>query len=42
VVSDELMVERPVTLVSDKLGRIAASERQYILLNAMPPAKAGG
>jgi hypothetical protein len=42
VVSDELMVERPVTLVSDKLGRIAASERQYILLNAMPPASAGG
>lgn len=36
VVSDELMVERPVILVSDKLGRIPASERQYILLNAMP------
>ncbi|MEP6897946.1 MAG: hypothetical protein ABI870_05395 [Rhodanobacter sp.] len=36
VISDELMVERPVTLVSRTLGRIAASERQYILLNAMP------
>ncbi|MFC5436033.1 hypothetical protein ACFPME_05650 [Rhodanobacter umsongensis] len=42
VVSDELMVERPVTLVSDKLGRISASEREYILLNAMPPASGGG
>lgn len=38
VVSDELMVERSVTLVSDKLGRIPVSERQYILLNAMPVA----
>lgn len=38
VVSDELMVERPVTLVSDKLGRIAASQREYILLDAMPVA----
>ena len=37
VVSDELMAERPVILVSDKLGRIAASQREYILLNAMPP-----
>ncbi|HWU75377.1 MAG TPA: hypothetical protein VN043_02645 [Rhodanobacter sp.] len=36
VVSDELMVQRSVILVSDKLGRISASERQYILLNAMP------
>ncbi len=36
VSSDELMVERPVTLVSHELGRIAAAERQYILLNAMP------
>lgn len=38
VVSDELMVERPVTLVSDRLGRIPASQREYILLNAMPVA----
>lgn len=36
VISDELMVERPVTLVSKELGRIAGDERQYILLNAMP------
>ncbi len=36
VAADELMVERPVTLVSKELGRIAAKERQYILLNAMP------
>lgn len=36
MVSDELMVERPVTLLSDKLGRIAANQREYILLNAMP------
>lgn len=38
VVSDELMVERPVILISDKLGRISASQREYILLNAMPNA----
>lgn len=36
VVSDELVVERPVTLVSDALGRISGQEREYILLNAMP------
>jgi hypothetical protein len=36
VTSDELMVERPVILVSKELGRIAGDERQYILLNAMP------
>lgn len=36
VSSDELMVERSVTLVSGELGRVSASERQYILLNAMP------
>lgn len=39
VVSDELVVERPVTLVSDKLGRIEAHQREYILLNAMPVAQ---
>lgn len=38
VVSDELMVERPVILVSGQLGRIAARQREYILLDAMPPA----
>jgi hypothetical protein len=36
VVSDELMVERPVTLISGPLGHIAARQREYILLNAMP------
>lgn len=39
VVSDELVVERSVTLVSDKLGRIEANQREYILLNAMPVAQ---
>jgi hypothetical protein len=34
--SDELMVERSVTLVSATLGHIPATERQFILLNAMP------
>ncbi|MEI7035175.1 hypothetical protein [Fulvimonas yonginensis] len=36
VLSDELLVERPVTLVSDELGRVPAHEREYILLAAMP------
>lgn len=36
VVSDELMVERPLTLVSDTSQRIVAQEREYILLNAAP------
>ena len=36
VVSDELLVERPVTLASDTLGRVAGQEREYILLNAAP------
>jgi hypothetical protein len=36
VMSDELLVERPVTLTSKELGSIAGTERQYILLNAMP------
>jgi hypothetical protein len=36
VLSDELVSTRPVTLASDRFGRIEASERQYILLNAMP------
>jgi hypothetical protein len=42
VVSDELMVERPVTLVSDALGRIRGQEREYIALNAMPVDSGGG
>jgi hypothetical protein len=36
VTSDELMVERPVLLVSKELGCIPGDERQHILLNAMP------
>ncbi|HEY6328038.1 MAG TPA: hypothetical protein VI756_01785, partial [Blastocatellia bacterium] len=36
VVSDELLVERPVTLHCGELGDKTGSERQYILLNAMP------
>jgi hypothetical protein len=36
VISDELISTRTVTLASDRLGRIKAVERQYILLNAMP------
>lgn len=37
VLSDELMSERAVVLTSPQLGRIEGVERQYILLNAMPP-----
>lgn len=36
VVSDELMVERPVTLESASGRRIRGREREYILLDAMP------
>jgi hypothetical protein len=36
VISDELLVERSVSLVSAELGTIPASQREYILLNAMP------
>ncbi|HEY6305854.1 MAG TPA: hypothetical protein VI488_05255 [Candidatus Angelobacter sp.] len=36
VISDELVVERPVTLTSKELGSLPALERQYILLNASP------
>lgn len=36
VLSDELVSTRPVTLTSTQLGCIEATERQYILLNAMP------
>jgi hypothetical protein len=35
VVSDELMVSRPVTLSADNI-KMDAFEREYILLNAMP------
>jgi hypothetical protein len=36
VLSDELVSTRSVTLTSGRLGRIEATERQYILLDAMP------
>jgi hypothetical protein len=36
VISDELISTRPVTLASPQLGHVEATERQYILLNAMP------
>ena len=36
VISDELLVERPVILSSKELGTVKGTERQYILLNAMP------
>jgi len=37
VISDELLVQRPLTFVSAELGRVSGAEREYILLNAMPP-----
>jgi hypothetical protein len=36
VVSDELLVERGISLSSDETGNIAGFQRQYILLNKMP------
>ncbi len=39
VLSDELMMERPVTLSSVEFGKSSATERQYILLNAAPSRK---
>jgi hypothetical protein len=36
VISDELLVDRSVTLVSKELGSIPTAQREYILLNAMP------
>jgi hypothetical protein len=36
VLSDELLVERPVTLTTKELGVLPGTEREYILLNAMP------
>ena len=38
VMSDELLVERTVTLKSAELGEIPAHQREYILLNASPNA----
>lgn len=37
VISDELLVDRSVTLSSKELASITTSQREYILLNAMPP-----
>lgn len=37
ILSDVLLVERPVTITSAELGQTSGIERQYILLNAMPP-----
>lgn len=36
VMNDELLVERQVTLTSKEVGNIQASQREYVLLNAMP------
>lgn len=36
VLSDELVSTRQVSLTSARYGRVEATERQYILLNAMP------
>ena len=36
ILSDELTVERNVTLSSQEIGAVAGSEREYVLLNAMP------
>lgn len=38
VINDELLTERQLTLNSKELGSIPASQREYILLNAMPAA----
>ena len=35
VISDEILVERPVVVTSDKVGRISGIERQYIVFDAM-------
>ncbi|HEY5030202.1 MAG TPA: hypothetical protein VIK39_17475 [Candidatus Angelobacter sp.] len=37
VMNDELLVDRQVNLTSKELGNIQALQREYILLNAMPP-----
>lgn len=37
ILSDELLVERPVTVTSKELGQSSGIERQYILLNAAQP-----
>lgn len=37
ILSDELLVERPITVTSKELGQSTGIERQYILLNASQP-----
>jgi hypothetical protein len=37
ILSDSLLVERPVTVSSKELGQSSGTERQYILLNAIAP-----
>jgi hypothetical protein len=37
ILSDVLLVERPVTIMSADLGQSSGTERQYILLNAVSP-----
>jgi len=37
ILSDSLLVERPVTVSSKELGQSSGTERQYILLNATAP-----
>ena len=37
ILSDSLLVERPVTVSSQELGQSGGTERQYILLNATAP-----
>jgi len=37
ILSDVLLVERPVTITSAEIGQSSGTERQYILLNAAPP-----
>jgi hypothetical protein len=41
ILSDVLLVERPVSVTSKDLGQSTGTERQYILLNAAPPELLG-
>jgi hypothetical protein len=42
ILSDVLLVERTVTVTSKEMGQSSGTERQYILLNAMPPHQLPG
>lgn len=37
IVSDELLVQRPIKVSSKEIGEVSGVERQYILLNEAPP-----